>query len=449
MHDSGLRDAVETQRRELRSRLDERYIQRRLGLPIRDDGLIKVILGPRRCGKSFLAMHLLEQFGSRGYLNFDDERLVGVDDYDRLVAAVNSVYGRPRHLLLNEIQNLPRWELFANRLQRQGFRLILTGSNAHLLSGELATHLTGRHLPVVLFPFSFAEALSAVPAARTGPELVEELRRYAADGGYPEPLLRDMDRGYYLRTLWDSVLYKDIVRRRRIRSVAGIEDLAGYLLANVSREYSLNRLTSVTRCKSVHTVAKYIGYLEEAFLFFSLSRISFKAARSFRGMEDDENRGTGIARRPAFSDQAREQATANRKIYCIDNGMITARGVLFSPDTGRLVENLVAVALRKRALDGTCELFFWKDAQQREVDFVIKEGRSVTQLIQVCWDLTAASPREREVRALLRAGAALSCERLLVLTADTDSEEVVEWYGRRGRIRLLPVWRWLSDAGLG
>ena len=421
MHDSRLHDAVETQRRELRSRLDERYIQRQLGLPIRDDGLIKVIIGPRRCGKSFLAMHLLEQFGSRGYLNFDDERLLGVDHYDRLVAAVNTVYGRPRHLLLDEIQNLPRWELFANRLQRQGFRLILTGSNAHLLSGELATHLTGRHLPVVLFPFSFAEALSAVPAARTGPELVEELRRYAADGGYPEPLLRDMDRGHYLRTLWDSVLYKDIVRRRRIRSVAGIEDLAGYLLANVSREYSLNRLTSVTRCKSVHTVAKYIGYLEEAFLFFSLARFSFKA---------------------------REQAAANRKIYCIDNGMITARGVLFSPDTGRLVENLVAVALRKRALDGTCELFFWKDAQQREVDFVIKEGRSVTQLIQVCWDLTAASTREREIRALLLAGAALSCERLLVLTADTDSEEVVEWYGRRGRIRLLPVWRWLSDAGL-
>ena len=158
-------------------------------------------------------------------------------------------------------------------------------------------------------------------------------------------------------------------------------------------------------------MAKHIGCLEEAFLFFSLSRFSFKA---------------------------REQAAANRKIYCIDNGMITARGVLFSADTGRLVENLVAVALRKRALDGACELFFWKDAQQREVDFVIKEGRSVTQLIQVCCDLTATTTREREIRALLRAGADLSCDRLLLLTADTDSEEVVEWYGRKGRIRLLP-----------
>ena len=193
-----------------------------------------------------------------------------------MIAAVNAVYDNPRHLLLDEIQNLPRWELFVNRLQRQGLRLILTGSNAHLLSSELATHLTGRHLPIILFPFSFAEALRTHPGARTGPEMAEQFRRYSEAGGYPEPLLRDMDREYYLRTLWNSVLYKDIVRRRRIRSVAGLDDLAGYLLANVAREYSLNRLTAVTRCRSVHTVAKYIGHLEEAFLFFSLPRFSSK-----------------------------------------------------------------------------------------------------------------------------------------------------------------------------
>ena len=163
-------------------------------------------------------------------------------------------------------------------------------------------------------------------------------------------------------------------------------------------------------------MAKYIGHLEEAFLFFSLPRFSFKA---------------------------REQAAANRKIYCIDNGFVTARGVRFTPDTGRMVENLVAAALRQQALDGACELFFWKDAQQREVDFVVKQGRQVTQLIQVCWDFSGKSTQQREIRALLQAGRDLSCDRLLVLTADTDAEEEVEWYGARGRIRLLPVWRWL------
>ena len=415
---STLRDAVELQRRELHSRLSERYVERQLGAEYGGDAMIKVILGPRRCGKSFLAMHMLAQAGSRGYLNFDDERLVEVEDYDRLVAAVNAVYGNPRHLLLDEIQNLPKWELFVNRLQRQGYRLLLTGSNAHLLSGELATHLTGRHLPIVLFPFSFTESVRAFPAERTAPEWAAALHRYARDGGYPEPLLRDVDRGFYLRTLWDSILYKDIVRRRRIRSVAGIEDLAGYLLANVGREYSLHRLTTITRCRSVRTVARYIAHLEEAFLFFSLPRFSFKV---------------------------REQAAANRKIYCIDNGLVTARAVRFSPDLGRLVENLVAVALRKRALDGACQVFYWKDARQREVDFVVKEGLRVTQLIQVCWDMTEPSTRRREIRALLQAGRELDCDRLLVLTADTDAEDEVAWYGMRGRIRRLPVWRWLSE----
>ena len=417
---SSLHDTVETQRRDMHARLAERYIERDLGTPIRDDELIKVIIGPRRCGKSFLAMHLLGQRGSRGYVNFDDERLADVANYDHLIAAVNAVYDNPRNLLLDEIQNLPRWELFVNRLQRQGLRLILTGSNAHLLSSELATHLTGRHLPINLFPFSFPETLQADPGPRTGPEMATQFRRYSEAGGYPEPLLRDMNREYYLRTLWDSVLYKDIVRRRRIRSAAGLDDLAGYLLANVAREYSLNRLTSVTRCRSVHTVAKYIGHLEEAFLFFSL---------------------------PRFSYRVRETAAANRKIYCIDNGFVTARAVPFSPDTGRLAENAVAVALHKRALDGACEVYFWKDARQREVDFVVKEGRQVTQLIQVCWDMTDGDTRQREIRALLQAGEDLSCDRLLVLTADADSEEEVEWFGKRGRIRLLPLWRWFNEQG--
>ncbi|MCY4483017.1 MAG: ATP-binding protein [Spirochaetaceae bacterium] len=420
MLSSSLQDTVETQKREMHARLAERYIERDLGTPIRDDELIKVIIGPRRCGKSFLAMHLLGQRGSRGYVNFDDERLADVANYDHLIAAVNAVYDNPRNLLLDEIQNLPRWELFVNRLQRQGLRLILTGSNAHLLSSELATHLTGRHLPINLFPFSFPETLRADPGPRTGPEMATQFRRYSEAGGYPEPLLRDMNREYYLRTLWDSVLYKDIVRRRRIRSAAGLDDLAGYLLANVAREYSLNRLTSVTRCRSVHTVAKYIGHLEEAFLFFSL---------------------------PRFSYRVRETAAANRKIYCIDNGFVTARAVQFSPDTGRLAENAVAVALHKRALDGACEVYFWKDARQREVDFVVKEGRQVTQLIQVCWDMTDGDTRQREIRALLQAGDDLSCDRLLVLTAEADSEEEVAWFGKRGRIRLLPLWRWFNEQG--
>ena len=417
-----LQDVVELQRRELEARLREPYVERQLAIPLGDDNLVRVIIGPRRCGKSFLAMHSLGQTTSRGYLNFDDERLVSLTDFDQLIAAANAVYGNPKHLLLDEIQNLKGWELFVNRLQRQGLRLILTGSNAHLLSSELATHLTGRHLPFRLFPFSFSENLLTRGSTLTQAEKAEALRSYVQAGGFPEPTLRDLDQGFYLRTLWDSILYKDIVRRHRIRSVAGIEDLAAYLLANVAREYSLKRLTAVTRSKSVHTVAKYIGYLEESFLFFSLPRFSFKA---------------------------REQARANRKIYCIDNGFVTTRTGQFAPDLGRLAENLVAIALHKRALDGSCEVSFWKDARQWEVDFVVKEGRRVAQLIQVCWDLSRKETHEREMRALLRASAALSCDNLLVLTAEEHGEERVEWRGTRRTIRVLPLWRWLAGLGEG
>jgi hypothetical protein len=309
--------------------------------------------------------------------------------------------------------------LFVNRLQRQGCRLYLTGSNAHLLSGELATHLTGRHIPIVLLPFSFREYVSSLREELTQSEKTEALRSYVENGGFPEPLVKDIDRTSYLRTLWDSIIYKDIVKRHRIRSVAGMEDLAGYLLANVSSEYSLNRLTEVTKCRSVHTVQKYIGHLEEAFLFFTLRRFSFKV---------------------------REQARTNRKVYCIDNGFPTARGFQFRSNTGALFENLVAIALRRRQLEGLCDVTFWKGARQEEVDFVVtKKGSEVAQLIQVCWNMRSPGTRHREVRSLLKASEALSCDRLLIVTAEDEIEESAEWYGTNRRIRILPFPKWLAD----
>jgi predicted AAA+ superfamily ATPase len=332
-----------------------------------------------------------------------------------MIAAIDSVYGKPKYLLLDEIQNLPRWELFVNRLQRQGYHLYLTGSNAHLLSSELATHLTGRHRQIILFPFSFTEYISSLDTELTQAEMTEALRTYIEQGGMPEPLCRDVDRVNYLRTLWDSVIYKDIVKRHRIRSVAGIEDLAGYLLANVASEYSFTRLTEVTKCRSVHTVQKYISHLEEAFLFFSLQRFSIKV---------------------------KEQARANRKIYCIDNGFVTACGFRFRDNTGALFENTVAIMLRKQQLEGEFELFFWRGTRDEEVDFVIKKRNQVTQLIQVCWDMQAAETRSREVRALIQASKALFCDDLVIITATQDSNETVAWYGTRRQIRLIPFAKW-------
>src|SRR3989338_4591173 len=154
-----IRDILLLQQRELGKRLKERYVKRD-GIP-KDIGhdLIKVIIGPRRAGKSFCAIHLLGELGSFGYVNFDDERLIGEEDYDAIISTINSLYPGATYLLMDEIQNARRWEILVSRLQRQGHNLVITGSNAHLLSRELATHLTGRHMLIPILPFSFHECL--------------------------------------------------------------------------------------------------------------------------------------------------------------------------------------------------------------------------------------------------------------------------------------------------
>lgn len=413
-----LRDIVLVQKRELENRLQETYVERKIPLPwdLGND-LIKIITGPRRAGKSFYAVHLLQQTGSYGYVNFDDERLTAVGDYDEIVSAVNAVYGNPRYLLFDEIQNLPRWEMFANRLQRQGFRLLVTGSNANLLSSELATHLTGRHAAAVLFPFSFGEYLATSGDQRTGVEKKDALDAYAEQGGYPEPLLKNIDQRYYLRTLLQSTLYKDIVKRFKIRSVQGIEDLALYLMSNIAREYSFNALSRVTKCRSVHTVEKYIRYLQEAYLVFSLPRFSFKL---------------------------KDQAGYNKKIYCTDNGLAVSGGFRFSADRGALYENLVAVALKKEEIASRISLFYWKSPQNEEVDFVIKEGLHISRLIQVCSDISNLKTLKREMRGLIKASQELHCDELLLLNDRVDLTEMFKWQDAERPIRLMPLWQWLE-----
>ena len=413
-----LRDVMIEQRRDFQRILAERYVQRTCAaVALQDSPLVKVVIGPRRAGKSFFAVHLVQNLGHPGYINFDDERLSGTLNSDDLLAAMDDIYERPKHVLLDEIQNVPQWELLVNRLQRQRRRLVVTGSNSNLLSTELVTHLTGRHQPIVMFPFSLNELTRMSDSAMTEPERRGLLDRYAQEGGMPEPWVAGINRTEYLRTLVQAVLYKDIVRRFRIRAVQGLEDLAYYLFSNVAKEFSYRTLTQVTRCRSVHTAAKYVSHLEEAFLFFTLRRFSFKVA---------------------------EQVTFNKKVYCVDTGMAVALGFRPGRDEGRLWENIVAISLHKRELRGEAQVFFWRNAQNEEVDFVVREGLKVTSLIQVCRDLSDPKTLNREVRVLLKAGAELQCRDLLVLTSGDEREENAEWFGTKGRIRFVPMLRWLE-----
>ena len=414
-----IRDIILIQKRELESRLKEKYVERSVNSIKLSSSLINVIIGPRRAGKSFFAVHGLSRQGIFGYANFDDEKLVETKDYNEIIDAINAIYNNPKYILLDEIQNLDKWELFVNRLKRQGYNLVITGSNSNLLSKELATHLTGRYSIINIFPFSFKEYLDSQDKELTESEIKEKLFSYNIYGGYPEPLLKKSEYKDYLSTLFNAIIYKDIVKRFRIRNVQAIEDLAVFLISNIAQEFSFNNLCEVTKCKSVHTVGKYMGYLEEAFIFFKINRFSFKV---------------------------REQISSNKKIYCIDNGFIHARAFKFSPDIGKLYENIVAVELKKSEMNGIAHIYFWKSEQQEEVDFIIRQGLKTRQLIQVCYDLSNLKTRNREIRALMKASKELGCKDLLVLTEDYHGEEIIKWFGIEEKIKFLPLQRWLLDS---
>ncbi len=411
-----IRDRLILQQRELQLKREEKYLLREIAMT--PSPLITVILGPRRAGKSTFAIHALKE--SFAYVNFDDEALTEVKNYDEIIAVLDELYQKPAAYLFDEIQNLPKWELFVNRLQRQGKKLVITGSNAHLLSKELATHLTGRHRSLILFPFSFSETLLQENKTLTSQEISAKLDTYILRGGYPEPLLRELDYKEYLSLLLTSIIYKDIVKRFRIRNPSAIENLSIYLLSNVAKEFSFRTLSEVTKSKSVGTIEKYLHCLEEAFLFFQVRQFSFKL---------------------------KEQVTRNKKIYCIDNGFITAKAFQLSPDLGKLYENCVAIQLKKNELRGDGQIYFWKDSQQKEVDFVVKEGTKVSKLIQVCYAWDDHNIREREIRALLKASQELRCDNLFVLTKDKEGDTSVDWFGVQRRIIFIPLWKWLLEQG--
>jgi len=207
--------------------------------------------------------------------------------------------------------------------------------------------------------------------------------------------------------------------RYKVRAPQGLGDLATYLCSNSASEYSIHRLTQVTGCKSDLTVKKYLNYLEEAFLFFSIPRFSFKV---------------------------REQLSSHKKIYCIDNGFIIAKGFRTSGDRGKLYENLAAIALKHQEFQGKLRVFYWKGPQSEEVDFVVQRERQVSELIQVCVDAHGNETRKREMKALVKAGRDLKCDRLLLLTREEEGEEEIEWFGMKGVIHLVPLWKWLLDS---
>lgn len=386
--------------------------------------LIKVILGPRRAGKSVFALMLLKG-QDFAYFNFDDESLVDEKiDLDELLSELKQVYGDTKYIFLDEIQNLPGWELFANRLHRAGYNLVLTGSNASLLSKELATHLTGRHIPIEILPFDFKEILKAKQYKfRADNMLLPEEKatlqgyiiQYMTNGGYPEVVIKDLEPRGYLDMFFDSVLFKDVIKRHNVRFSKQIDGLGSYLINNVASQYTARKLANVLAFKSDVTVSKYLGYLTEAYVIFSLDRHSTKAGSRLQ---------------------------SPKKTYVVDNGLVTAKAVQHSPNTGKLMENLVFIELVKRGNQPNRELFYYKTRNDREIDFVRKEGYKVVELIQTSYDVSNPDTLGREIKALVEAGEELEVTKLTLITWNEKRE--VEKGGVT--IQVVPLWEWLMES---
>ncbi len=412
-----LQDIVIKQKQEYERRLREPYIRRQTRLKGINTDMINVVIGPRRAGKSFFCIRTLSDLQNVTYLNFDDESLIEVRDFNDIMIAIKSVYGQSRTLLLDEVQNVTNWELIVNRLQREDYHLILTGSNSKLLSSELSTHLTGRHLQTCLLPFSFSEVVKLSMNEKSSMDRQSLLMQYINQGGFPEPWVKQFDFRDYLGSLFDSILYKDIVKRHKIRFPLLLENISKYLISSITGEYTARSLTKAVGAKSDHTVMKYFYHLEEAFVFFQIPRFSFKV---------------------------KQQIKTASKVYCYDTGFHMARAFSFSPDTGKLFENVVAIELRRKELEGNIHLSFWKNDLKEEVDFVVQQGIKVTQLIQVCADIGSAEVNKREARALLKASKELKCDRLTIITIDIEKTEKHSWFGLKANIEYIPFEKWIS-----
>lgn len=387
-----------------------------------------LILGIRRCGKSILSWQILKERIPFPYINFDDERLIGfrAQDFDRLLQAFYELYGDFEYIILDEPHNIKGWELFVNRLRRTK-KVIITGSNSKMLAGELATHLTGRYIDFVLFPFSFREFIKfknfsfqkkdfySIKKIGLLKKLLEE---YLKTGGFPESYFFGRE---ILVRIYADIIEKDVLKRYKVKKKTTFKEASKYLISNASSDFSLNKLKNVFGIKDIHTMKNWLSILEDGYLIFVLERFSFKL---------------------------KEQAIAPKKIYCVDTGLANVIGFRFSEDKGKMIENLVAVELlrRKNYWHNNWEIYYWKNYQQNEVDFVIKEGQKIKQLIQVCYDIENFKTKEREIKSLIKASKNLGCDDLLIIAWDYESEEkILSSSADRNEkeIKFVPLWKWL------
>jgi len=380
--------------------------------------LAQIVIGVRRSGKSTLCHKILKQNNiNYAYVNFDDERLYRLkkEDLNVILEALYMVYGEFKYLFCDEIQNISSWFLFINRLLRQKIRLIITGSNAKLLSSELSTHLTGRYNQIELFPFSFTETLEYKKMAVKDDSTLGIARRkvafeeYLSMGGFPE-LFEVLNKKAYIRNLYNSIITRDITQRFSIRFPEALRKIADYMTDTISSEINYKSLAKLFSFGSVHTAEKYVGYLRQAYLLIGIQKYSFKSKVRIR----------------------------NEKNYVIDPAFIsTSQEGFLEQNYGWRLENVVCIELFRRKNQTLHDVFYHKNGY--EIDFVLVSDNKVVELIQVSADISAPKTFNRETNALLKAATALNCNNLTIITLNED-----RIYSTDNRtIHIVSVLNWL------
>lgn len=393
---------------------------------------IIVITGIRRSGKSSLMKLIWDEFKTKEklideqflYVNFEDERLIGFDksDFQKLIQVyyeINSpIKNKKIFLFLDEIQNVKYWEKWLNRLcEEDKFKIFITGSNATLLSSELATALTGRNVTATLFPLSFYEFYVYFKNNNlTGQsfydldekvKIKKEFRRYLELGGMPEYVKTKSPE--LIQEYFRNILLRDIVNRYNIKYKQGLKELAYILLTNIGQVYSLRNLSKSIEIKNINTIKNYIQYLEESFLFSKL---------------------------PLFSFSYKAQVYNPHKMYVADIAFFQNIAFKTSENIGAIYENIVCFSLKR---DRDNEVFYYKTKKNFEVDFLVKKGDKIRDLIQVSSDVYSLKTKEREERALIGAMEELKMSKGVIINENIEEEKRIS----NKKIIYIPLWKWL------
>lgn len=376
-----------------------------------------VVKGLRRCGKSTLLKQLIKaKFDDDFfYFNFDDERAEGFksEDFQPLMETLIEAFGEKKNIFLDEIQNIIGWELFVNRILRQGYKVFITGSNANLLSKELGTHLTGRHVDLELYPFSFVEFLKAkkieipkkgIYSTEQKALLSREFKEYFSKGGMPEVVVFSNEA--VLTSVLADIIRKDISERYDIRKPAELKAVLRFLIANSANPITFRSIKNNFDIKSANTIQKYIEYAEETYLVFTIRKFERKIKRF------DKN---------------------PKKIYCIDNGIITKNSPNITEKNGSLLENIVAVHLKRLGKE-----FYYCKTRGSEADFVVPTEKNV---IQVCYELDNKNT-ERETKGIFEALEQTNAATGLILTLEQEKELTAQ----NKKITVKPAWQWLLET---